>query len=139
MPPSADIEAQEEGRGGPGEPEPPHARSGASGDRLLGEPHDVEGHPCLPQLLGEIGLDPGAFTDDGVHRLEGQDAVIAHERGAVAKASVEAELNDLDPARGGPGMGDGIAAFGLCGGGEDHFRNSGLDAVETGDVQRQIR
>jgi len=36
----------------------------------------VEGNACLPQLLGEVHLDAGAFADDSFDRLEGEQPIV---------------------------------------------------------------
>src|SRR3546814_20234257 len=63
--------------------------------------------------------------------LEGEQAIVADERGLRSQASVEPEQDDLHAACCRPGLGNGIAAFGLGRGGEDHLGNAGLDRVET--------
>nr|AIA08940.1 hypothetical protein [Rhizorhabdus wittichii DC-6] len=99
-------------------------------DTLLGETDDVQRDAGLPQFLGEVLLDARSFADHRFDRLQVQDAVVADEGGAVALAAIEAELDDLDAARCGPGVRHGIATLGLRGGRQDHFRDARLDAVE---------
>src|SRR3546814_20053871 len=55
-----------------------------------------------------------------------------------AEAPVEPELDRFDAASGCPGLRDGIAALGLCGGCEDHFGDTRPDAVEAPPEQIMI-
>src|SRR3546814_16172641 len=64
-------------------------------------------------------------------RLEGEQAIVADERGLRSQASVEPEQDDLHAACCRPGLGNGLAAFGLGRGGEDHLGNAGLARVTT--------
>lgn len=132
MPPSAAVRHKKREERPRPKPEPLRGRSGPLCAALMGESHDVERNARLPELLGEVLLNARAFADDGFDRLQAEDAVVADERGAVALAAIEPELDDLDAARGGPCVRDGIAALGLRGRGEDHLRDASLDGVEAG-------
>src|SRR3546814_3926089 len=57
--------------------------------------------------------------------------MVADEGGLGAETAIQPEQDDLQDARCRPGLGDRVAAFGLRGGCEDHFRHAVLDVVET--------
>src|SRR3546814_18613594 len=61
--------------------------------------------------------------------LEGEQAIVADERGLRSQASVEPEQDDLHAACCRPGLGNGIASFGLGRGGADNLGNAGLARV----------
>ena len=107
------------------------APSEASGsDALMALGESVVGHVRLTHATEQVGLEARAFADDSVDRLEVHQLFVADEACALAQCTVESEADALDAARGGPGVGDLVAAFVLGGSGEDHVRHAGVGFIE---------
>ena len=102
--------------------------SGSDALVTLGE--GVVGQVRLTHAAQEVGLESRAFADDGVDRLEVHQLLVADEACALAQCPVEGEADGLDATRGGPGVGDLVAALVLGGGGEEHVWHAGVGFVE---------